>query len=129
MGNRHCGLVCMRHLPQTSQALGQSWQQPLRTCFASTERWNLQRADESMCFNSRETSLEVEGTDEWECCPVPELVLSLPISPHSWEGDVFCHVVHAGQDVSVYTANECLLGHDLLEKLSRHRCVPFSVFP
>lgn len=60
-------------LPQTSQAPEQNWQQPLRARFASTKtcwRWNLQRADECMCLNSRETSLHIEGTDKWERCPL-----------------------------------------------------------
>lgn len=77
-------------------------------------------------FNGTDTSLHIQGTDKWEHCPVAvKAGAALPLSPHSWEGAVFCHALRAEPGISVCTANEDWLGRDLLEKLPRYRCVPF----
>ena len=116
-------------VPQTSPARAQSGQQPLRMGSASTQScwlWTLQNVDEYTGFNGTDTSLHIQGTDEWEHCPVAVRAgAALPLSPHSWEGAVFCHALRAEPGISVCTANEDWLGCDLLEKLPRYRCVPF----
>lgn len=108
-----------KRVPQTPQARAQSWQQPLGMGSASTQwcwLWtHLQNADGCTCFNRIDTSLHVPGTDKLEHCPVAvKASAALPLSPHSWEGDVFCHALCAQPGISLCTANKDWLGQDLL---------------